>query len=113
MMDGAPADTAETAPTQPDMMPTPAVPAAVPAPPPAPVAPPAAPAAAGLPPEVTERIRAMLSQGKQYKDQLQYDKAIATAESVLMLDPGNQDAKRLAREARDGQQAALQSIEIE
>ena len=55
----------------------------------------------------------MLRQGREYKQQLQYDKAIATAESVLMIDPGNRDAKRLMNDAKEGQQAALNSIEID
>ena len=82
--------------------------------PPVPVAPPLPPAApAGLQPEIAARIRTMLRQGREYKQQLQYDKAIATAESVLMIDPGNRDAKRLMKDAKEGQQAALNSIEID
>lgn len=81
---------------------------------PVPAAPPSPPAAsAGLQPEIAARIGTMLRQGREYKAQLQYDKAIATAESVLMIDPGNRDAKRLMQEAKDGQQAALSSIEID
>jgi hypothetical protein len=84
------------------------------APPPAPVAaPPAPPPPSGLQPEIAARIGTMLRQGQEYKQQLQYDKAIATAENVLLIDPGNRAAKRLMQEARDGQQAALSSIEID
>lgn len=82
--------------------------------PPIPAAPPPAPAApAARQPEIPARIDAMLRQGREYKQQLQYDKAIATAESVLMFDPGNRDAKRLMQDAKEGQQAALNSIEID
>ncbi|MCB1597242.1 MAG: hypothetical protein KDI87_05980 [Gammaproteobacteria bacterium] len=82
--------------------------------PPVPAASPPPPAApAGLQPEIAARIGTMLRQGREYKQQLQYDKAIATAESVLMIDPGNRDAKRLMKDAKEGQQAALNSIEID
>jgi len=77
------------------------------------VVPPVSAAPAGLQPEIAARITAMLGQGQEYKQQLQYDKAIATAESVLMIDPGNRNAKRLMKEAKEGQQAALNSIEID
>jgi len=91
---------------------TPAEPA--PAPAPATTAPAKAPASPpGLPPEITARIKTLMNQGRTYNDQLQYDKAIATAESVLMLDPGNREARKLMNDAKAGQQAALKSIEIE
>jgi hypothetical protein len=67
----------------------------------------------GLPPEIAARIKAMLSQGHAYNEQRLYDKAVATAESVLMLDPRNREAQRLMSDAKAGQQAALKSIEIE
>ncbi len=60
-----------------------------------------------------DQLDALDRQGREYKQQLQYDKAIATAESVLMIDPGNRDAKRLMKDAKEGQQAALNSIEID
>lgn len=72
-----------------------------------------APASQGLPPELAGRIRTLLGQASEYSRRLQYDKAIATAESVLALDPGNREARRIVKEARDGQAAALKSIEIE
>ncbi len=81
--------------------------------PPVPAAPSPPAAPAGLQPEIAARIGAMLRQGREYTQQLQYDKAIATAESVLMVDPGNRDAMRLMRDAKEGQQAALNSIEID
>lgn len=85
----------------------------VPVAPPVPAAPPPPAAPPGLQPEIAARIGTMLSQGREYGQQLQYDKAIATAESVLLIDPGNRDARRLMKEAKDGQQAALNSIEID
>jgi hypothetical protein len=39
----------------------------------------------------------------------QYDKAIATAESVLMLDPGNGQAKALVARAKARQMEALRN----
>ena len=38
---------------------------------------------------------------------------ISIIASVLMIDPGNRDAKRLMKDAKEGQQAALNSIEID
>ena len=70
-------------------------------------------APAGLPPEMAPRIKTMLNQGRSYFARKQYDKAIATAEGVLLIDPGNTDARRLVNDANAGQQTALKSIEIQ
>lgn len=54
-------------------------------------------------------MRALLSRAEQYLAQAQFDKAIATAESILALHPDNRAARVLLDKAKTGQLEALRA----
>jgi len=56
-----------------------------------------------------DKVATMLSKGDGYIANQQYDKAVATGESVLVLDPDNAAAKALIRQAKARQLDALKS----
>lgn len=58
---------------------------------------------------LNEKVATMLSKGDGYIANQQYDKAVATGESVLVLDPDNAAAKALIRRAKARQLDALKS----
>jgi hypothetical protein len=58
---------------------------------------------------LNEKVATMLSKGDGYIANQQYDKAVATGESVLVLDPDNAAAKVLIRRAKARQLDALKS----
>lgn len=110
-----PAPAASTARALPAAAPTPAVVAAQPAKPakqvkPAAIAKTDTPARA---PEVNEtiarKVSVLLSKANGYVENKQYDKAIATAENVLELDPGSTAAQAMISKAKTRQLDALRS----
>lgn len=58
---------------------------------------------------LNEKVATMLSKGDSYIANQQYDKAVATGESVLVLDPDNATAKALIKRAKAKQLDALKS----
>jgi hypothetical protein len=58
---------------------------------------------------LNEKVATMLSKGDGYIASQQYDKAVATGESVLVLDPDNAAAKALIRRAKARQLDVLKS----
>ena len=97
-----------------------------PAPPPAPARKPLAqvvpkPAAQRSPPPVAQRddsamdaaVAAALDDGAQCFNQKKFDCAIANANTVLRFSPGNRQAQDMKRRAKEAQDKALSSIQIQ
>jgi tetratricopeptide (TPR) repeat protein len=58
---------------------------------------------------LTEKVAALLAKAESYISSQQYDKAIATGENALILDPDNSPAKALIRRAKAKQLEALKT----
>jgi cytochrome c-type biogenesis protein CcmH/NrfG len=61
------------------------------------------------PDPLTQKITALLAKAEGYIGTQQFDKAIATAESVLELDPGNASAAATIKRAKTKQMELLKS----
>jgi tetratricopeptide (TPR) repeat protein len=58
---------------------------------------------------LTEKVAALLAKAETYISNHQYDKAIATGENALVLDPDNASAKALIRRAKAKQLDVLKT----
>lgn len=72
-------------------------------------APAATPARANDAAPANDRTSVVLERAERYLAMSQYDKAIATAESVIELDPGNRAARALLEKAKARQMEALRN----
>ena len=58
-------------------------------------------------------IAASLDEGMQCMNQKKFDCAIANANTVLRLSPGNRQAQDMKRRAKEAQERAMSQIRIE